>query len=288
MDNTEWNASPDLPGGSLIAIAKPAPREKYDVTSINVDTALLPVDGNQQPITLRYRFIPNTEGYLSTIKVNLFANNVIHAEDVAYKHLAPILSEWAFVHDVPLDLARIRTEEVATKTCQCRYTRQAYLKVPANSAYFSGTGSLPEQYHPLVFYREALSATNPLYQYLCFYKVVELIGGLRQARVAEARKAGTQPSVTAERLVRDAWLTKNVAENLLSEVENRTFNHIRDNVLRPQRHRIAHAFLDDEGPTANPAEELLNSTNLYRLLPLIKYIARTMVTNEMGINIPST
>ncbi|MEP6755806.1 MAG: methylamine utilization protein MauJ [Chthonomonadales bacterium] len=283
MDNQVQNFDPDLPGGSLLAILHPKPRKPGEAVEIVVDLVHKPGNEHQTERHLKYHFLPNDEGFLSTIKVELFAESIIDAEQTAFRMLAPVLAQWSFVHDVPLDIYRIRTEENATRTCRCLYTRQPYLKVAIDANMIFRNDSIPENYHVLVFYREALSATQPLYQYLCFYKVIELILGLRRQRVTKAGSEGEKPTVITERLQDDPWLTKNVDADLLAKCIGKTFPRLRDDILRPMRVRIAHAFLDDEDPMSVQAEELVNPTDVYRLLPLLKYVARTMVTNELTI-----
>jgi hypothetical protein len=283
LHDENYSADPDLPGGSLLAIAKPSPRDERDVARISVDVTSVQKSAVEPIAVLRYEFLPNAEGFLSTIKVRLRAEGAADAEEMALKNLLPLLSEWSFVHDVPLDIARIRTEEEATRTCRCLYTRQAYQKVALETARYHGFGQLAEQYHPLVFYREALSAVSPLYQFLCYYKVLELVKSIRRRKADAAKKAGSKAPVFTERLVENAWLKKNVNTDLLTQVVGKTFPDIQLNVLRPVRVRVAHAFLEDEDPTTRAAEELLNTTEVYKMLPLVKYMARSMVSHDMNI-----
>jgi hypothetical protein len=286
LDGGTFDVNPELPGGSLLGIAKPVPRADHEAVAMRVECLHEPLDPAAAPVNLRYLYSPNDQGLLSTIRVRLQANNSIEAERVARQNLEPALSNWAFVYDIPLEVARVRVEEIATKSVRVYYLHQPYKTVGFDPKISPASAQVPENYHLLLFYREALQATSPHYQFLCFYKVMDLVKWLHDKRARAARASGENPSTPPKTLTQDKWLTKNVRPDLLSQVLGKKYAAIKECQLRPMRNRIAHALLDNWDPTEEPTEELLYQDDVYRLLPLVHYLARHLVAEEMHISLP--
>ncbi len=281
MDSHNFECGAGLKGGSLIAIAKPVPRTGTDIDRMNIDVLANPIDPNQPPSHLKFLLLPNDEGHLSTVFVSINANSMAEAAREAWIGFAPVLSKIAFIHDVPLEVYRIRTEERATKSASCTFTHHMYRQVGFDHNTFGPFGSVSMQYHPMVYYREALGASSPFYQYLCYYKVIEMVIKMRRERVVAAKREGKDPDVTTERLIENEWLTKNVEKRLLSSAIGKKVTELKDKLFRPVRNRIAHELLEDEEPTDTKAEDLLNEEEVFKVLPLIKHVARLMIVTDM-------
>lgn len=279
-----YDPNPGIVGDSLLQIANPIPRKPVDIASIKLDIVFTPSQPAAPSQHIQYAFLPNDEGFLATIKTQVHAQNSLDAEKIATRNLKPILAEWSFIHDVPLDIFRIRIEETLTKTSRIVYQKQAYKQVALNTARYTGNRQIPQQYHALAFYQEAQSATSPFYQYLCFFKVIELVLGLRDQRVEEVKASGGSPLKPVERLVDDLWLTENIDADILADAyRKKKYTRIADEILNPMRVRIAHAFLGKEGPTGREAADLLDPEEVFRLLPLAKYIAKKLAAAELGL-----
>ena len=264
----------NLEGQSLLALQMPEPFDTLRMYSAQNHPG--------EPVVV-YDCYCNKQGTVSHIKTTVQSDSFTDALRMAHKRLLPMLNMWAFKLDVPVQASRVRIQERATGIVACDFLQVPYKRADLGSILGPAQEQVPESYHYLVFYYEALNSDSPFYQFLCFFKVIELVFALRATRAKEAKDKGATPGGSpAERLHEDDWLKKHLPENLLIRIQGKKFPAIRDDVLRPVRNSIAHAFLDDDGPTGRPAEELLDLDNVYQHLPLVKYMARQMVLNEMG------
>ncbi|MDO8681865.1 MAG: methylamine utilization protein MauJ [Armatimonadota bacterium] len=282
LTDTIFETRPNIKGDSLLALYPPI--QSKDIGSVFVRLDIMLMDGSVKPNNIIYYCYPNEAGSLSHINTTIKAESFENAESVALKHLTAILTQLSFERDVPIDIARIRVEEKSSGTYICEFIHPPYKRSALNNKLEPVVGEVPKLYHPLVLYREALGTASPVYQFLCFFKVIELVRELRRVRNKAAKASGASISFPQERLQEEDWLNKHVPHDLLKQAIGKNYTNICDNILRPIRHGVAHAFLDNEGPAARPAEEMLNLDEVYRHLPLVKYIARQMILNEMGFN----
>ncbi len=96
----------DIVGDSHIRLTKPeAERDLHDV-----DRIVLQVLGKDYKIF----GLPNKEGFLGKLTVELEADNAQAAEHDAYGALAPSLSAWSMNADIPIHVETIQVTDLAT------------------------------------------------------------------------------------------------------------------------------------------------------------------------------
>ena len=279
-----YDTQPDLRGSSLLKIGE---QSKDEQGHLEVDSKHKEHESSTVE-NIKYLFSLNEDGFLSSIKTTLRASNFQTAESQSWDGLAPIISAWAFAHDIPLQIGRIRVEEASTGTHKSIHFNQPYKTVDFDISYWEGF-TITRLYHPLVYYREALSATSPFYQFLCYYKVFELINGLKEKEEMTKHNIGNSKDLILlnGQIEEDDQLRKDLEGSpLYEQVVGKSTAHAIHTILKIPRNRVAHAFLDkDPNPHSRNAEDILNFEEVYLLLPLMKYIARQMVIRELKISL---
>ncbi len=143
----------------------------------------------------------NVEGFISKIESALFeAPSFVTAHVMIYPTLCSVLSNWAAQLDVPLNIAVFELTEIASGAIR-RAVRAPFAATP-----FIISGYLPlahEFDRYIAFYREAMNSSSLLYEFLCFFKIIE---GIRDRRIridAETAASGAVPSRPPETLPMD-------------------------------------------------------------------------------------
>ena len=111
----------------------------------------------------------NEHHRLRSITLEVEADSFESAVRETYNLVTPVLSRWAFVHDVAITIAGVEVHELGTDARQWRLAMAGAVKR------FSGpsASSTPQDRRLLEAYREGLSSTEPLYQALSYFKVIE-------------------------------------------------------------------------------------------------------------------
>ena len=145
-------------------------------------------------------------------------------------------------------------------------------------------------------YREALNSNSQVYQFLCFFKIIEGIL-VRRARLgAEAKTAGQSfvrpleliPEDRAELipwlkriyLVRPKWEEIDLEMIFVREVRGRRVNYVIEKYLRPLRVDVAHALFSEAGEVTLSSDEMLHAGRVSKWLSLTRCIVRRMLKNE--------
>lgn len=125
----------------------------------------------------------------------------------------------------------------------------------------------------LALYREALSLNNPAFQFLGFYKIINLLH----------RNPNSQKD----------WINKNISDELrkaserVNELKELQVSNIGDYLYKAGRNAVAHATINQWERTANPD----NYEDYWRLskdIPLIKSLAECCIEAEFKIKSRST
>lgn len=199
-----------------------------------------------------------------------------HAMDM----LIPYLSRVSFEIDAPLWIAK------TVVTCEETGARHIDYRAPyRNSKPDVEVGQAKSVTRTcqaaLALYLEGLAASSANYAYLCFFRVSELI--LSHRRRLERRKpegavrtATSFPPTVAE------W------EPPLTDVLRREFRDVLadERVLSPRNH-IAHGFRILDSPPDNAMGvgfHLLDAQEPKQWLPVVKYMAREMLTEELKVD----
>jgi len=273
------NLPPTELGDSYIKLATPAP-----AVSTNHQE-----DGRR----IDFTFHLNERGFVGrAISAPFVAQNFADAETAAYRSLAPLLSAWSVLLDVPIRIFRTHIEELKT------HSRCVMHLVPFPEITFqpAAGGHLDEHFRFYAsLYREGLNSNSPPYQYLCFYKIAEGIR-LRRERVdREALEAGRVPKREPERLpatyteapswlnalfaVARQWEDFSLRATIPEEVLGKKINAVLDSTLEDLRDDIAHA-LTQAGEFRMSADTALHSAEIQKWLPLLRCIARLLLKVE--------
>lgn len=280
----EISFEPNFEGDSHIQWAmKPPPDSRELLMHIAVTH-----DGGAMEFDLR----TNPQGRLARADTHPFhADGFQAAEDKAYRALAPTLSHWSAELDVPLQVCRVFTRELATESRRVSY-HSPFATVTFSAA---GIGRVGEELRfYLSLYREGLASNSAPYQFLCFYKVVE---GIRLRRVRldqELIKAGGTPARLPERIpgtnteleawlnglfrVKRQWDELSLGWTVPTEARGKKVGNLFE-MLTGIRNNIAHA-LTEAGEPGHTADEQLNSPELNKWLPLVRCVARWMIKND--------
>jgi hypothetical protein len=133
---------------------------------------------------------------------------------------------------------------------------------------------VPEDTRVLDFYREALNSTSPKYQFLCYFKVVELVLSLRAERDSLARKQGKKVKRVRDLLLEEKWFLEHLSDDLKPTVLGKKFTTIKERVLRPIRNKIAHALVRDDDGTR------LRDDEIFPYLPVAKLMSDKLLAAE--------
>jgi hypothetical protein len=190
-----------LVGDSHIAITRPACTAPEEADHIQFD---LQFQGKSH----RFYGYPNDRGYLARIELpSIDASNSSGAEAEAYKIVAPLLSGISLMTDSPVSIFQTDVTELRTSTVRVRMMSPSLDTVISRPK-----GGLEAELRGYAsVYREGMNSNSPLYQFLCFYKIVEAVRARRDRLSAEAAAQGRIIRRPAERIPRDeadlkAWL----------------------------------------------------------------------------------
>jgi hypothetical protein len=122
-------------------------------------------------------------------------------------------------------------------------------------------------------YREGLTSSSVNYGFLCFYKVIEGIRMLRRQRVAKGER----------RRYDNEKIEGEIAQHFPKEFDGKRFGYAIEKMV-PIRDRIAHAFLDKDGPDLEQfdslEERLKLETDASSYRAQAREIVRVMMHNE--------
>lgn len=237
----------------------------------------------------------NDAGFLSKIVIRLVkAADFFQAKEIADRLMAPSIS-WHSTHlDVPLNVYQVDVLDLETDDFVIYRAMKPFepLVVSQGIRIFDikqESGSYAS------IYREALNSNSHIYQFLCFYKIIEGVRNRRQRISAEARAAGSSVTTSSERLPKDlngliellkrlfsvSFLWDEIAVESVFEKQfwGRKVTDIVDKKLRPLRNELGHAFLDS-GEIPLSLDESRNAAEVSKHLPMTKCFARWMLKNE--------
>ena len=244
-------ASEFLQGNSHLAITRPAN------TLIGPSANKWKIDVTVFGKPFQFEGFPNPTCFLSKIAGRVSAQNSRDAYKIAMSALTPSLSSLSAQLDIPLFIFQADITEVATGTHSIiratPFPDTPLVNIP-------GTGLSSEMRGYASLYRESLNSSSPIYQFLCFFKILEGTRQRRQRLGKEARSCGQtiarppevfprtvselKPWLDALYLVRPlVWEATVIDSLLLPEIAGRKFGWIIDTIFTPLRDQIAHVLL---------------------------------------------
>ena len=278
-----------LTGSSHLALCSPAlvgPPDKVSFDQLKIQCE---ADGQQ----FTFIGLANQNGYLHKIVIEKFyAVSFEDAETRAYRYLAPSLSNWSIHLDVPFHIYQVDVSELSTGHYRWSilnpYQEVAFrlLPIATMSEEFRRCASL---------YRDALNSNTPIYQFLCFFKIIEGVQAHRNRKNKEAvengkpikkhveaipsNKADYVPWLKAIFHSRPDWDGMSLDLIFLPEALGKKCNAVIEKYLRPLRVQIAHA-ITNAGELTLSSDEAFDVQKVNRWLPLERCIVRRMLKNE--------
>jgi hypothetical protein len=276
-------------GDSHLAICKPA----FKPPDETADQILIIADNEEG----HFEFIgtPNKKGFLGKLTSRPFrASDRLAAEEIAYRAVAPSLSEFSIALDIPLEISQTETKDLLTHNVHISFTTP-FMEVPfavnptsKTTPDFRGIASL---------YREAMNANSPIFQFLCLFKIIEALRARRTKLEREAKRNGTAYSPTIEILptshaeirvwlnalfyARPEWDLMALDSAIPIDARGKTIEFVVAEILNPLRVNVAHAlFLDRGGELNLSSDDLLNTRQITKRLALTKCLVRRMLKND--------
>jgi hypothetical protein len=147
-------------------------------------------------------------------------------------------------------------------------------------------------------YREALTSDSLIYQFLCYYRLIESMQARRKRLERDSLKQGKTYAVPVEvypytRLEVIRWLNNifpikpakwdemTIQSFLLPEAKGKKFRTIVEEELKAIRDNIAHTFLQRDSEMVL-MDDHFSQEKVEKWLPPIKCIARAMLKNDFG------
>jgi SEC-C motif len=277
----DFAAADHLVGTSHLAIARPA--LDTNIARIQITVGLFTFIGS-----------PNDNGFLSKIETECDASDFQDAHYKSMAALTPTLSHWALRLDVPIQI--YQTDIVELRTQSIRFTiRTAFLEASFGAPLSRGELTSELQSYASV-YREALISNSPIYEFICYYRIVESIHARRKRLSREAKSRSESLSFPVEHypaspetlkqfldeifvIKPTTWNDLIVGSLLLPEVVGKEFTVIDESYLKPLRNRAAHTILNPSLPELR-ADDAIHVEEINRWLPVTKCIARRLLITE--------
>jgi len=214
---------------------------------------------------LEYFVYCNQKGRLSHFNIRCQASNFQESIKAARNNIQPFLSGWATRFNIPIYVFRIRALEEATNIRQNILYHQLYGPVTVSYEEIDRLYGFPKDTRLISFYHEALNSSSPKYQFLCYFKVIELVLGLRGKK--KVRRRDTLPD--------EEWFRLHLTPDLQARLIGKKITAIRDNALRPIRNRIAHGLLDED------VDGDISNEEVYPYMPVAKLMAERLLLAEL-------
>lgn len=220
----------------------------------------------------------NAAHRLRDIELEIQADSRVHAAQTGHDLIAPLLSRWAYLHDVPITTSAVQIVEMATQTHQW-----SLLMVGAVKSFSDDAGvSDPDRRPLLSAYRDGISSTEPFWQALSLFRVAEGVLQRRQARTAASVAAGETPRQRSGRVPPD--LTTIGQSNDLGLIDSlkpyagRKFTAVLDDIRPALRNAIAHLDPDSTMLVQDRWDDL---QKVEQALPGLRWIARQLLDSEL-------
>lgn len=230
--------------------------------------------GNKHALTVHV----NDEHRLRDIELDVEADNFMHAASIGHELITPTLSRWAYLHDAPITTSGFQMIELATGT-QLFWVNRMLGAVKA----FTDTSGASHQDHRFLLsaYRDGISSTEPLWQALSLFRVVEGVFKMRAERRPGLIAAGKTPP-PAERVPTDVSKIGEPNDRglrgSLTPYGGQKFTQVRDTIRDKLRNAIAHLDFDSDITIHGRWEDV---RKVEQLLPCLRWIARQLLDAEL-------
>ncbi len=246
----------------------------------------------------------NADGFIGKLQIeSVMATGFFEARDIARKLLLPSISWYATHADIPLCIYQIDVMDLETEDFMIYRASKPYEPV----VFAQGIRVLDVKEEPGAYasiYREGLNSNSHVYQFLCFFKIVDGLIARRAKMRTAAVARGERHTQRPERIPDDPNSLIILLDGLFpvklkwdeiaaEQVFPRKFwgkkiTKIADTTLRPLRNELAHAFLESSH-TAMPLsfDDAVSVSEVVSLLAMTKCLARWLLKNEFPDQFPS-
>jgi hypothetical protein len=226
-------------------------------------------------------FVTNRKGVVSQVHLRIESSSFEEAERFSHERVAMVLSYWSFLFDTAIEMSEYLLIEENTGVRKYSVGLVGKVKMFNNDSAFN----LPAEHQRiLAAYREAMNTSNLFYKLLCFFKVTEGIISLRIKAIKKQRplKKGEQGFTSSEVFPESLDLIPvedEFSQIAFEEFLGLPFQEVRDHFKDYFRNAISHLIKFDSVLDADRYDDV---TKCARAIPIIKYIARTMLQNDLG------
>jgi hypothetical protein len=252
-------------GDSLLAVPPPAVRLDIQIV------------GAENPVHITV--YANDRGRMARVGMRIDAQNFDAAQRTAHNWISPVLSWWSVRDDVAIDVAGVHMVEERTDVTRWFGGMLGQAKMLAPHI---GHVSRAEHRPLFASYREGLAATNPFYQALCFYRIIEGVNKLRNVRRSAVIAAGQEYRGPDERIPPDECAFPGGPFSERSSFDpyyGKKFTKVIDEMRGMLRNAVAH--LDPAGDSL-VADDYDDVGKAAQAIPVLAYIARQMLRNEVN------
>jgi hypothetical protein len=287
----EYSTFETLEGDSHLAIAKPACVHPEFAPDDDVEHVILSAQTDDGVFQLYGT--PNSRGYLARVTAeSIQADTAQDARIKVSRALASSLSNISIQLDMPLWVYQADMVELSTGN---RFV-SIISPIRESPMLVAPQGVMTKEFRANAsLYREALNSNTPVFQFLCFFKIIEALLARRERTAVEAKARGETPSRPVQIVPTDEkefipWLSTiyhvgrdwdeiTLASIFVPEARGKKFTRIIEDYLRPVRVRIAHAVLDS-GELTLSADEEMDIQQVYKWLAQTRCIVRHMLKSD--------
>lgn len=221
-------------------------------------------------------FLPNAENRLARAEMTFNAASFDEAEEIAWNLISNMLSVWSFRHDTAIDISGYQIREVASQVLLANF---GIVGTPKTLDINFGGPSTAELRALLAAYREGINATNPFYQFLSFFKVVE---GVHKLRTHRRKSQGNKKAQTSdvERFPSDVSAFPESLSSTAARLLGKRYNAVIDDMRGTVRNALAHLNPLESHLMADKYSDIRRCVG--HISPL-RYIARQMLVTELQI-----
>lgn len=242
----------------------------------------------------------NKYGCLAKIAAHrVQADTFSQAEAIFTDALKRWLSSTSIALDVPVELASVHTIELKTGNHQLEHFAPVHEQSWAAIPRFQNS---PEYAFYASLYREGTNSNSPVYEFLCFFKVLEGLFARRERLNQELVARGGTPRHFRERLpfvyddavaflkllFRDVTWNKEIIDTIfIREVAGKRLSGILKEKMRPLRNGVAHGVFGASELTVDVDAEL-HVREVRRWLPITKVLVRYLLREEFPAEFDAT
>ncbi|MDE1183579.1 methylamine utilization protein MauJ [Paraburkholderia sp.] len=222
-------------------------------------------------------FTPNAENRVARAEMTFHAPSFEQAEEIAWNLISDMLSVWSFRHDSAIDVSGYQIREKASHVLLASF---GIVGAPQVLDINFGGPSTPERRALLAAYREGTNATNPFYQFLSFFKVVEGVHKLRTHRRKKHGKNGPTNAEVVERFPTEVAEFPDVLSNVATRLAGKRFNAVIDDMRATVRNALAHLNPLESHLVADKYGDIKQCS---QRIPVLRFVARKMLLAELQV-----